>query len=59
LNEGVQGVVVQVSGTCDVQGGKGRRVADINHYGALLAQGLCLFWGDTFEFAHGGLLWLG
>jgi len=25
----------------------------------LFAQGLCLFRGDTFEFAHGGLLWLG
>jgi hypothetical protein len=25
----------------------------------LFAQGMGLFRGDTFEFAHGGLLWLG
>jgi hypothetical protein len=25
----------------------------------LFTQGLGLFWGDTFEFSHGGLLWLG
>jgi hypothetical protein len=35
------------------------RIADIDHHCALFAQGLGLFWGDTFEFAHGGLLWLG
>jgi hypothetical protein len=42
-----------------VQCGKGRWVANIDHHRALLAQGLGLFRGDTFEFAHGGLLWLG
>ncbi|MCY1310003.1 hypothetical protein D9M70_601530 [compost metagenome] len=55
----MQGVVVQVLRAADVQGGKGRRIADVDHHCALFAQGLGLFRGDTFEFAHGGLLWLG
>jgi hypothetical protein len=42
-----------------VQRSEGRRVADVDDHGALFTQGLGLFWGDTFEFAHGGLLWLG
>ncbi|MCY1381506.1 hypothetical protein D9M69_694210 [compost metagenome] len=59
LDESVQGMVVQMLGACDVQGGKSGRVADVDHYCALFAQGLGLFRGNTFEFAHGGLLWLG
>jgi hypothetical protein len=43
----------------DVQRGEGGRITDIDHHCALFTQGLGLFRGDTFEFAHGGLLWLG
>jgi hypothetical protein len=42
-----------------MQGGKSRRVADIDYHGTLLTQGLGLFRGDSFEFAHGGFLLLG
>jgi hypothetical protein len=52
-------MVVQMPGASDVQRGKSCWIADIDHHRALFAQGLGLFWGDTFEFAHGGLLWLG
>ncbi|MNG33448.1 hypothetical protein D3C84_1197010 [compost metagenome] len=51
------GVVVQMRGAADVQRCVGRGVADVDQHGALFAQGLGLFGGDTFEFAHGGLLW--
>jgi hypothetical protein len=42
-----------------VQRGKSRRVAHVDDDGTLLAQGLGLFRGDSFEFAHGGFLLLG
>jgi hypothetical protein len=59
LDEGMQRVIVQMLRTTDVQGGKGGRIANIDDNCALFTQGLGLFRGDSFEFAHGGVLLLG
>jgi hypothetical protein len=52
-------MVVQVLGAADVQGRESGWITDVNHHGALFAQGLGLFRGNAFEFAHGGFLWFG
>ena len=53
------GDVVQLLRAGDMQRGICCRISNIDHHRALFAQGLGLFWGDAFEFANGGLLWLG
>ncbi|MNG41051.1 hypothetical protein D3C84_1299790 [compost metagenome] len=50
------GMVVQMPGATDVQSRKSGWVAHVDDDRALLAQGLGLFRGDAFEFAHEGLL---
>jgi hypothetical protein len=42
-----------------VQGGESRWVAHVDNDSTLFTQGLGLFRGDSFEFAHGGFLLLG
>ncbi|MNP24299.1 hypothetical protein D3C76_1170510 [compost metagenome] len=55
-DEVVQRMVVQVMRAADMVQGIGLRVADVDHDGTLFTQGLGLFRGDTFEFAHGWVL---
>lgn len=45
LNEGVQRMVVQMLRTADMQSGKSRRVAHVDHDSTLFTQGLGLFRG--------------
>ncbi|MOA58489.1 hypothetical protein D3C78_1828980 [compost metagenome] len=52
-------MIVQMLRAADVQGSESCRVTDVDDDGTLLTQGLGLFRGDTFEFAHGGFLLLG
>ena len=46
-------MVIQMLGTGDVAGGKGLRVANVDDYRTLRAQGQGLFGRDALEFANG------
>jgi len=46
-------MVIQMLGASDVACSKGLRVANVDDYRTLRAQGQCLFGRDALEFAHG------